>query len=68
MHDLICREVLQYNSACRRMGNVEYKNRDISVGIALCYGLDDRGSRVQYPAGAATFFLHHRVQNGSEAH
>jgi hypothetical protein len=31
------------------------------------YGLDDRGSRVRFPAGAGNFSLH-RVQNGSEAH
>jgi hypothetical protein len=34
----------------------------------LGYGLDDRGSRVQSPAGAGTSSLHHRVQNGSGAH
>jgi hypothetical protein len=32
-----------------------------------CYGLDDRGSRVRFPAGAVNF-SHHRVQNGSGAH
>jgi hypothetical protein len=37
--------------------------RDGSVGIALGYGLDDRGS-----AGAGNFSRHHRVQNGSGAH
>jgi hypothetical protein len=42
--------------------------RDSSVGIALGYGLDDRGSRVRFPAGAGNFSLHHRVQNGSGAH
>jgi hypothetical protein len=47
------------------MGNV---NRDGSVGIALGYGLDDRGSRVRFPAGAGKFSLHHRVQNDSGAH
>jgi hypothetical protein len=36
--------------------------------IALGYGLDDRGSRVRFPAGAGNFSLHHRVQNGSGAH
>jgi hypothetical protein len=41
---------------------------DSSVGIALGYGLDDRGSRVRFPAGAGNFSLHHRVQNGSGAH
>jgi hypothetical protein len=41
---------------------------DSSVGIALGYGLDDRGSRVRFPAGAGNFSLHNRVQNGSGAH
>jgi hypothetical protein len=45
-----------------------YKSRDSSVGIALGYGLDDRGSRVRFPAGTGNFCLHHRVQNGSGAH
>jgi hypothetical protein len=36
-----------------------------SVGIALGYGLDDRGSRVRFLTGAGNFSLHHRVQNGS---
>jgi hypothetical protein len=44
------------------------KNRDRSVGVALGYGLDDRGSRVQFPAGDGNFSLHRRVQNGSGAH
>jgi hypothetical protein len=44
------------------------KSRDSSVGIALGYGLDDRGSRFLFPEGAGNFFLHHRVQNGSGAH
>jgi hypothetical protein len=44
------------------------KSRDISVGIALGYGLDDRGSMVRFPAGAGNFCLHHCVPNGSGAH
>jgi hypothetical protein len=44
------------------------KSRDSSVGIALGYGLDDRGSRVRFPAGTGNFSLHDRVHNGSEAH
>jgi hypothetical protein len=44
------------------------ESRDSSVGIALGYGLDDRGSRVLFPTGAGNFSLHHRVQNGSGAH
>jgi hypothetical protein len=43
-------------------------SRGISVGIALGYGLDYRGSRVRFPARAGNFSLHHRVQNGSVAH
>jgi hypothetical protein len=43
------------------------KSHDSSVGMTLGYGLDDRGSRVRFPAGAGSFSLH-RVQNGSEAH
>jgi hypothetical protein len=45
-----------------------HKSRDSSVGIALGYGLDDRGSRVRFPAGAGNFSLHYRVQDGSGAH
>jgi hypothetical protein len=45
-------------------------SRDSSVGIAirLLYRLDDRGSRVRFPAAARNFSLHHRVQNGSGVH
>jgi hypothetical protein len=43
-------------------------SKDSSVGIALCYGLDDRGSRFRFPAGAENFSLNHRVQNGSGTH
>jgi hypothetical protein len=39
-----------------------------SVGTELGYGLEDRGSRVRFPAGVTNFSLHHRVQNGSGAH
>jgi hypothetical protein len=34
----------------------------------LGYGLDDRGSRVRFPARAGNFSLYHRVQNGSGAY
>jgi hypothetical protein len=44
------------------------KSRDSSVGIALGYGLGDRGSRLRLPAAAGNFSLHHRVQNGSGVH
>jgi hypothetical protein len=39
-----------------------------SVSIALGYGLDDWGSRVQFPVGAGNFPLHHLIQNDSGAH
>jgi hypothetical protein len=44
------------------------KSRDSSVGIALGYGLDDRGSGVRFPARTWNFSLNHSVQNGSGAH
>jgi hypothetical protein len=44
------------------------KNYESSVGIVLGYGLDDQGSRVQFPAGAGNFSLHHHVQNSSGVH
>jgi hypothetical protein len=44
-----------------------YQSRDSSVGIALGYALDDRDSRIIFPAEAGNFSLHHRVQNGSGA-
>jgi hypothetical protein len=47
---------------------VHCESRDSSVGVALGYGLDDRGSRVRFPAGAVNFSLHNRVQNCSGAH
>jgi hypothetical protein len=43
-------------------------SRDSSVGIALGYGVDDRGSGVRFLARAGNFSLHHRVQKGSGAH
>jgi hypothetical protein len=35
-----------------------FKSRDSSVGIAVGYGLDDRGSRVRFPAGTGNFSFH----------
>jgi hypothetical protein len=45
-----------------------HESRDSSVGIALGYGLQERGSRVRFPAEAGYFSLHYHVQNGSGAH
>jgi hypothetical protein len=36
---------------------VHTKNRDSSVGIALGYGLDNRGSRVRFPGGLEIFLF-----------
>jgi hypothetical protein len=48
---------------------VQVRTRAVTaVSIALGYGLDDRGSRVRFPAGAWNFSLHCRVQTGSWAH
>jgi hypothetical protein len=41
------------------------ESRNSSFGAALGYGLDDRGSRDRFPAGAGNYSLHHRVQTGS---
>jgi hypothetical protein len=45
-----------------------FKSHDSSVGIVLGYGLDDRDSRVRFPAGAGNSSLRRRIQNGSGAH
>jgi hypothetical protein len=34
----------------------------------MCYGLDNQGPRVQFPAGVGNFSLHHHVQNSCGAH
>jgi hypothetical protein len=52
-----------------RQGQVHYFIHITSpVGTALCYGLDDRDSKLRFSGGAGNFSLHHCVQNGSEAH
>jgi hypothetical protein len=43
---------------------ISVENHDSSDGIALGYGLDDRGCMVRFPAGAGNISLHHRFQNG----
>jgi hypothetical protein len=51
--------------AWRKLQNKELHNLH---GIALGSGLDDRVSRVRFPAEAGNFSLHHRVKNGSGSH
>jgi hypothetical protein len=44
--------------------SINVKRVSISVGIVQGDGLDDRGSRVQFPAGARNYSLQHLFQNG----
>jgi hypothetical protein len=74
-HDLSREVTRSKNGSNRRFKIIIYvsfikynKSHDSSVGIALGYGLDDRGFRVRFPVGAENFSLHHRVHNGSGAH
>jgi hypothetical protein len=84
MHSLLCCSVFFYccrayhilirftTSKCVSIRSyrlyIIYTTPTSSVGIALGSGLDDRSSRVRFPAGDVNFSLHHRVQNGSGAH
>jgi hypothetical protein len=40
-----------------RLPQLKVENRDSSVGIALGYGLDERASRVRFPAGLGIFLF-----------
>jgi hypothetical protein len=60
--------LLLWRSITTKLWEYYIKRWDSSVGIALDYGLDDRGSRFRFPAGAGNFSLHHRIQNGAGAH
>jgi hypothetical protein len=61
---------LSQSSRVRALQNMKQDGwySDSSVGIALGYGMDDRGSRVRFPTRGGNSSLHHRVQNGSGAH
>jgi hypothetical protein len=50
------------------MNNLRMQSRDSSVGMALGYGLDNRGSKARFLTEAGNFSLHHRVQNCSGVH
>jgi hypothetical protein len=56
------------DKSVQKVTTLQSESRDSSVGIALGYVLDDRGSRVRFPVGAGNFSLHHLVQNGPGAH
>jgi hypothetical protein len=53
------KKVTNVNSVCVFLCYVQnlYKSRDGSIGIALGYGLDDRDSRVRFPAGLGIFLF-----------
>jgi hypothetical protein len=59
---------LYYNEFCNLYSTNIIESHGSSVGIALGYGLEDRGSKVPFPARTGNFSLHHHVQNGSGAH
>jgi hypothetical protein len=63
----MCKIIKKLNSTLKII-YIPINITDISVGIVLGYGLDDRGSGVRFPTGAGKFSPHHRVQNGSGAH
>jgi hypothetical protein len=62
---IIGRSCLHQSLRIFHISSYSKSSRDSSVGIALGYGLDDRGSRARFPAEAGNFSLHHRVQNSS---
>jgi hypothetical protein len=53
----ISRRAVSEGFVLGRMALREGSSCDSSVGIALGYGLDDRGSRVRFPAGGWEFFF-----------
>jgi hypothetical protein len=57
LSDFVVRGNLRNFLGGNSVDTVPIKSRVISVGIALGYGLDDRGSRVRFPAGAGNFLF-----------
>jgi hypothetical protein len=51
-----------------REGNLTPHKSSFSIRIQIAKCLDDRSSRVRFPAGAGNFSLHRLFQNGSGAH
>jgi hypothetical protein len=50
-------------------GSISGKRREgILFLSSQVTGLDGRGSRIRFSAGAGNFSLHHRVQNDSATH
>jgi hypothetical protein len=70
--DHVCDSARNENRVAKSKRKHEYSKVERAViaqsVCSLCYGLDDRGCRFRFPAGAGNFSLHHRVQNGSGAH
>jgi hypothetical protein len=42
--------------------------KPVPMTLRTSHWLEDRGSRVRFPAADENFSLHHHVQNGSGAH
>jgi hypothetical protein len=56
------------NTPSWRGAQLKHRDNFSSVGIALGYRLDDRDSRVRFPAGDGNFSFLHRVQTGPGPH
>jgi hypothetical protein len=68
--DLYLRSAIHLHGVVLSLKNHKqnFKSFGSSVGTALGYGLDDRGSRFRFSAGTGNFSLHHRVQINSGDH
>jgi hypothetical protein len=60
-------EFSRHNTSCCFWTSYTKGRRDGSVGTALGYALDERGSRVRFLVGTGNFSPHYRVRNGSGA-
>jgi hypothetical protein len=59
-HVYICARAISFHGelSWKKINSLlSFKSRDNSVGIVLGYGLDDRGSRVRFPAGTGNFLF-----------
>jgi hypothetical protein len=64
-HDIRISDSLKVQQS-KRIQPLLHSVKELKRNTSSC--LDDRGSRVRFPAGAGNFSLHHRVKNGSRAH
>jgi hypothetical protein len=70
--DITLPETKSQPAACSPSAEGYIPDHSSNSNLNFCqcdsYGLDDRGSRVRFSAGAGNFSPHYRVQNSSEAH